>query len=108
GVPRVQRGYAVQDDSEAESEGAAETADATGRGVSEVRQAAAAAQWAVWRVHQLQRISEVQVHQAGTARCEVPQGWRRYCRAEDQARRCVLWMRELSEVRFCFESEAGG
>ncbi len=77
-----------------------------GRGVSEVRQAAVVAQWAVWRVHQLQRLSEVQVHQAGAAGCEVPEGRRRHCCAQDEARRCVLWLRELSEVRLCFESEA--
>jgi len=27
--------------------------------------------------------------------------------AQDEARRCVLWLRELSEVRLCFEPEAG-
>src|SRR5271154_3619232 len=96
----------MQDDSQTESKGAAEAAGAVGRGLPEVRQAAAAAQWAVWRVHQLQRVSEVQVHQAGTAGCKVPEGWRRYRCAQDEARRCVLWLRELSEVRLCFESEA--
>ena len=108
GLSGVQRGSALQDDSQADAEGAAEAAGAVGGELPEVRQAAAAAQWAVWRVHQLQRVSEVQVHQAGAAGCEVPEGWRRHRRAQDEARRCVLWLRELSEVRLCFESEAGG
>ena len=54
--------------------------------VPEVRQAAAAARWAVWGVHRVLGISEVQVREAGAAGREVPEGWRRHCGAEDQAR----------------------
>ena len=52
-------------------------------------------------------LSEVQVREAGAAGRAVPEGRRRHCRAQDQARRHVLWLRELSEVRLCQQPEAG-
>ena len=105
--PDYSRRSAVQDDPQADAEGAAEAAGATRRGVPEVRQAAAAARRAVWRVHRMQRVSEVQVREAGVAGCAVPEGRRRHRGAEDEARRHVLWLRELSEVRLRLEPEAG-
>ena len=62
---------------------------------------------ALWRVRGVLGLSEVQVRQAGSAGREVPQGWRRPGRAQDEAGTDVLWLRELSEVRFCFEPAAG-
>jgi DNA topoisomerase-1 len=52
-------------------------------------------------------LSEVQVCEAGAAGGAVPEGRRRHCGAQDAARRCFLWVRELSEVRLCQQPEAG-
>ncbi len=54
----------LQDHAQADPETAAESASATGRKLPQVRLTAGAAQRPVWRIRLLQRLSEVQVHQA--------------------------------------------
>src|SRR5579875_1025487 len=98
----------MQDDPEAEPEGSVEAAGAAGGGVPEVRQAAAAAGGAVWRVHRVLGLPEVQVCEAGDPGRAVPEVRRRCCRAEEPARRCVLRMHAVSEVRLYEQPEAGG
>ena len=63
--------------------------------------------WRVRRVCCVLGLPEVQVCAAGITGREVPQGWRRPGGAQDQDRHDVLWMHELSEVRFCVEYVAG-
>ena len=104
-LPRLLGGPAVQDDPQADAEGAAEAAGGAGGGMSEVRQAAVAARRAVRRVHRVQRLSEVQVRKAGAAGGSLSEVRRRGCGAQDQAGRYVLWVRELSQVRFFQQPE---
>ncbi len=73
----------------------------------EMRYAIGIANRAIWRVCQLQRLSEMQVHQAEPDRREMPdlRHWR-HCRAQGAAWKFLLRMHELSEVRFHVELEA--
>jgi DNA topoisomerase-1 len=98
---------AVPDHPQADAKGAAEAAGAARRGVPKVRQAAAAARWPVWRVHRLLGLSEVQVCEAGVAGSAVPEGRRGHRGAQDPARRYLLWLHQLSQVRLCQQPKAG-
>ena len=106
-LPGLLRRPALPDDPQTDAEGAAEAAGATGRGLSEMRQAVVATRRSVRGVYCVQRLSEVQVCEAGAAGCSVPEGRRGYRGAEDAARRRVLRLHQLSQVRLCQQPEAG-
>src|ERR1039458_6075491 len=72
-----------------------------------MRDATGAANRAIRRVCQLQRLSQMQVHQAEPDRGKVSdlRHWR-HCGAQGAARKLLLRMYELSQVRFHIELEA--
>src|SRR5262249_46540257 len=81
-----------------------------GRTLPEMRTQHGSAPRALWRVHLVQRVPRVQVHQTEFYRREVPAVRRRRTFGEKGApsRQQILWVLELSQVRGQLSLQASG
>jgi DNA topoisomerase-1 len=110
-IPRLHRISRVQDHEEDHHHQAGhdrrEARSDSRREVPEVRVEPRAQAGTLRRVHGVQQLSGVQVRQAEVNRTGLPQGrWRR-CRAQVEARKSILRVRELSGLRLRAVEQAG-